>query len=203
MIIGALLCLADVIVNILPLPIVATMNLPLRQRVEVGILLSLGAVATIAGIVREVFIYKVLFKAADPILDAFPLWICADVELYLAILCGCAPTLKSLFEKLEVCGMPHFLKRQKLGSEPAAVRPETLEQGLHEVPQETFMSRGSRSSSVTLIAAATSNDISGPGSPSKSSYNRRESTNSCTCGIQVDTRIHMEEIRPKDDSCHT
>lgn len=84
-IIGGFLCLADIVVNILPLPIVAKLKIPLRRRMSIGALLSLGAVATFAGIVREYWIYRTLVATVDSTWEALPLWICTDVEIYVAL----------------------------------------------------------------------------------------------------------------------
>lgn len=99
-IMGGFLCLADFIVNALPLPIVVRLNMPVRQRASIGVLLSLGAVATLAGVVRELWIYKSLIATEDHTYEALPLWICADVEIYVALLCACGPALKPLYAKL-------------------------------------------------------------------------------------------------------
>lgn len=82
---GALLSAADLIVNVLPLPIVARLNVPLRQRVAATLLLSLGTIATAAGVVREVYIYRAFIGSKDSTWNALPLWICADVEIYIGL----------------------------------------------------------------------------------------------------------------------
>ena len=112
---GALLTAADLIVNILPLPVVAKLHLPVRRRVTIGVLLSAGAIATMAGIVREIWVWKALIADSDTRREALPLFICADVEIYVGLvscttytmlgnrsnffalqLCACAPSMKPL-----------------------------------------------------------------------------------------------------------
>lgn len=82
---GGLLCIADFVVNILPLPIVAKLKMPIRQRASIAALLCLGAVATIAGMVREYWVYRALIATTDSTYEALPLWVCADVEIYVAL----------------------------------------------------------------------------------------------------------------------
>ncbi|CAD0108078.1 unnamed protein product, partial [Aureobasidium uvarum] len=95
--IGALLSVMDFVVNILPLPIVARLNVAFKQRFAATVLLSLGTIATAAGIVREVYVYRAFIGTKDSTWGALPLWICADVEIYL---CACVPSLRPLWTQL-------------------------------------------------------------------------------------------------------
>lgn len=83
--IGALLTVMDFVVNILPLPIVARLNVVFKQRLAATVLLSLGTIATAAGIVREVYVYRAFLATKDVTWGALPLWICADVEIYVGL----------------------------------------------------------------------------------------------------------------------
>ncbi|KAH0022457.1 hypothetical protein KCU78_g5758, partial [Aureobasidium melanogenum] len=94
---GVLNCISDLTITLLPIPIIMGLNMPFRQRLGVASLLSLGLVVTIAGFVRTYFIWRTLMGTYDETWDSMPLYICATVEIDLAILCGCAPSLKPLF----------------------------------------------------------------------------------------------------------
>ncbi|KEQ90455.1 hypothetical protein AUEXF2481DRAFT_704359 [Aureobasidium subglaciale EXF-2481] len=85
--VGALLTTVDFIVNVLPLPIVARLNVVFKQRMAATVLLSLGTIATAAGIVREVYVYRAFIGTNDITWGALPLWICADVEIYVGLVC--------------------------------------------------------------------------------------------------------------------
>ncbi|KAK6002015.1 hypothetical protein QM012_002505 [Aureobasidium pullulans] len=98
--IGALLTVMDFVVNILPLPIVARLNVAFQQRLAATVLLSLGTIATAAGIVREVYVYRAFIGTKDSTWGALPLWICADVEIYVGLLCACVPSLRPLWTKI-------------------------------------------------------------------------------------------------------
>ncbi|KAF2721800.1 hypothetical protein K431DRAFT_63989 [Polychaeton citri CBS 116435] len=94
---GVLNCVSDFLVATLPIPIVMRLRMPLRQRVGVCILLSLGYVVTVAGIVRTYFIYKSLVATYDETWYSYPLWIAATVEIDLAVVSdgfpkGCSAT---------------------------------------------------------------------------------------------------------------
>lgn len=83
--VGALLTGMDFVVNVLPLPIVARLNVAFQQRLAATVLLSLGTIATAAGIVREVYVYRAFVGTKDSTWGALPLWICADVEIYVGL----------------------------------------------------------------------------------------------------------------------
>ena len=95
---GILNCISDLLVTILPIPIIMSLRMPLRQKLGVTSLLSLGFVVTIAGVVRTYYIWKTLLDTYDETWDSMPLYICATVEIDLAVLCACAPALKPLFK---------------------------------------------------------------------------------------------------------
>jgi len=99
LIIGVLNCLVDLLVTLLPVPLVMKLQMPLKHRIGVCILLSLGFVVTIAGIVRTYFIWKSLMDSWDETWFSYPLWICATIEIDVAVMCACAPALKPLLRK--------------------------------------------------------------------------------------------------------
>ncbi|KAI5199839.1 hypothetical protein E4T42_07803 [Aureobasidium subglaciale] len=94
---GVLNCISDLTVTLLPIPIIMGLNMPFKQRLGVVSLLSMGLVVTVAGVVRTYYIWRTLMATYDETWDSMPLFICAIVEIDLAILCGCAPALKPLF----------------------------------------------------------------------------------------------------------
>jgi len=78
-------CLADLLCTILPIPIIMRLHMPLRDRIGVCVLLSAGIVVTIAGVLRTVFIWNALVTTYDESWATYPLWICAAVEIDLAV----------------------------------------------------------------------------------------------------------------------
>jgi hypothetical protein len=51
---GIINCFADLLITALPIPVIMKLNMPLKQRLGVTVLLSLGLIVTIAGIIRQV-----------------------------------------------------------------------------------------------------------------------------------------------------
>jgi len=82
---GIINCFSDLLTTMLPIPIVMRLQMPMRQRVGVCILLCLGLIVTIAGIIRTYFIWKSLIATFDEPWYAYPLWIAAAVEIDLAV----------------------------------------------------------------------------------------------------------------------
>lgn len=82
---GVINCVADLLVTTLPIPIVMKLQMPIRQRIGVIFLLSLGFIVTIAGVVRTYYIWKSLIDSYDETWFSYPLWICAAVEIDLAV----------------------------------------------------------------------------------------------------------------------
>ncbi|RMY96372.1 hypothetical protein D0861_00224 [Hortaea werneckii] len=123
---GVINCVSDLLTTVLPIPIVMRLQMPLKQRIGVCVLLCLGFIVTIAGVIRTYFIWKSLMDSWDQTWFAYPLWIAAAVEIDLAVLlieaerkkpganprrwkawllklcnqiCACAPAWKSLLRQ--------------------------------------------------------------------------------------------------------
>lgn len=82
---GVINCASDLLCTFLPVPIIMHLKMPLRQRIGVCVLLSLGLIVTIAGAIRTYFIWKSLMDSWDETWFAYPLWIAAAVEIDLAV----------------------------------------------------------------------------------------------------------------------
>lgn len=84
---GVMSCMADLLCTLLPVPIIMRLHMPLRDRIGVIVLLSAGIIVTIAGVLRTVFIWQALVTTYDESWHTYPLWICAAVEIDLAVVC--------------------------------------------------------------------------------------------------------------------
>lgn len=82
---GIINCVSDLLVTVLPIPIIWQLQMPIKQRIGVCILLCLGFIVTIAGIVRTYYIWKSLMDSYDTTWYAYPLWIAAAIEIDLAV----------------------------------------------------------------------------------------------------------------------
>ncbi|PSN60475.1 hypothetical protein BS50DRAFT_446649, partial [Corynespora cassiicola Philippines] len=97
---GAITSFSDFLCTIFPIPIVLKLNLPLRQRVALAVLFSLGFVVTGAGIVRCYYSYQSLIAEYDVTWYGYPLWIATAIEVHLGIICASVPPLRPLLSKI-------------------------------------------------------------------------------------------------------
>ncbi|TLD32386.1 hypothetical protein E2P81_ATG05362 [Venturia nashicola] len=79
------------------LPVIATFRLQVdpRQRCSVIALLSLGFVVAIAGVIRTVFIFRLL-RSNDLTWWSGPQWLVSEIEIDLALIGACAAPLRSI-----------------------------------------------------------------------------------------------------------
>jgi len=96
---AALSVLGDVYGTILPLMLVSTLQLPLRRMLSLYALFALGFAVAGAGIVRTWFIYETANRTYDTTWKMSSALFWVTFELYLALLCACAPALKPFFKK--------------------------------------------------------------------------------------------------------
>ena len=117
--VGIINCLGDFICTILPMPLVAQLNMPRKQRIAVVILFSVGFVVTGAGIARTWYISKSMIYKYDQTWYSYPLWVAAAVEIHLGVvgfsrqtsmqktvsdrilqICATAPVLRPLLSRI-------------------------------------------------------------------------------------------------------
>jgi hypothetical protein len=82
---GIINSVSDLLTTVLPIPIVWRLQMPLKQRIGVCILLCLGFIVTIAGSIRTYYTWKSLLDSWDETWYAYPLWIAAAVEIDLGL----------------------------------------------------------------------------------------------------------------------
>ncbi|KAL8381965.1 hypothetical protein RB595_005971 [Gaeumannomyces hyphopodioides] len=88
----------DLLLAVLPMPTLARLNLPLRQRIATIALFSLGLVVISAGVARAYWIYDVVvLDVADFTWQSYNVWIWTALECNLAVICGSIPVLRPLF----------------------------------------------------------------------------------------------------------
>ncbi|KAK6497156.1 hypothetical protein TWF506_004631 [Arthrobotrys conoides] len=92
---GSLLIFSDVVIWVLPLPMVMKLQLYRRERIAAVFTFSLGIFACIASIFRLQAVYKFFLTSAGtgrtPVINTWTI-----VELNLAIICASAPALRAL-----------------------------------------------------------------------------------------------------------
>ena len=119
--VGVVSCTADFLCTILPIPVVLRLRMPLRQRIGVCVLLSGGIVVTVAGIFRTWFIYKSLISTYDETWFTYPLWICAALEIDIAVV---SQDPRDLDEPVELTFMPDMRLCASYEDGPMEALPE-------------------------------------------------------------------------------
>ncbi|KAK6349510.1 hypothetical protein TWF696_005794 [Orbilia brochopaga] len=105
---------SDLYVFLLPIKDLLGLQLPLRQRISLVILFSLGAVVCVAGWLRIWQLASVLRGTYDNTWYGPTLYILTAVECDIAIVCGCLPALKPLMAKF-IPGLRKFSLRRLSG----------------------------------------------------------------------------------------
>jgi hypothetical protein len=77
--------LIELIVVILPLPVLLVLPLDPKQRIPVTCLLCVGLLVPIIGALRCYYVYIDIVVSWDVYWNAEPEWICSEVENYLAL----------------------------------------------------------------------------------------------------------------------
>jgi hypothetical protein len=97
---SAIQIFTDMLLSLAPLAIVAQLRRPLRERILVCVLMGIGLLASIASIAKAVIVRR----WGDPTLDGWALAeqiaILTVVELFLAVLAACGPSLKNPLQRL-------------------------------------------------------------------------------------------------------
>ena len=89
---------ADAVLAFVPASLVYNLNLELRKRATLCILLGLGILAGVCGIVKEVYV-ATLSGHADITWDVYSLTNWAGSELFVILFCGSVPALKPIWDK--------------------------------------------------------------------------------------------------------
>ncbi|KAH8695604.1 putative integral membrane protein [Talaromyces proteolyticus] len=90
--------LLDFIVYIMPIPLLWSVNRPLRERLALIVIFAIGGFVCIMGIVRLQSLRKATVST-DPSWDNVPsgLWSCMEADV--GIICACLPSLKPFFAR--------------------------------------------------------------------------------------------------------
>ncbi|QQK45155.1 integral membrane pth11 [Penicillium digitatum] len=88
----------DIIILIVPAPVIWKLQMPKSQRVAVTSILLLGGGVCIAGIVRVVFLYKNT-HSNDQSWTIAPVFMWSCVEPFIGIVCACLPTFLPMFRR--------------------------------------------------------------------------------------------------------
>jgi len=96
--ISSLNVFTDVLIVLLPIPMVLRVHIPLRQKVALSVVFCMGLFVCVASAVRMTTLNQ-LATSGDPswVMAKFSIW--TSIEYDLAIICASIPTLKPFFNK--------------------------------------------------------------------------------------------------------
>ncbi|CAJ2501976.1 Uu.00g048290.m01.CDS01 [Anthostomella pinea] len=89
----------DILVYLLPVPLILKLRLPRSQRVALLVPFTIGGVVCVASAMRLVVIHE-LPNARDESVTGINLSIWSNVEANLAIICACLPALRPIFSRI-------------------------------------------------------------------------------------------------------
>ncbi|KAH9208595.1 hypothetical protein DL95DRAFT_345248 [Leptodontidium sp. 2 PMI_412] len=95
---GILNTIGDLVVIILPIPIIWRLKLPIQQQIIIVLLFGAGLLVTVASVMRTYYLYQVT-SGWDKTWHAVPAWITSSVELYVGIMCASIPATKKFFSR--------------------------------------------------------------------------------------------------------
>ncbi|KAI1479722.1 hypothetical protein F4774DRAFT_114277 [Daldinia eschscholtzii] len=92
----------DLAILAIPIPLLRKLQIAPRQRVALTAVFTVGVIVCVASIMRLITLYQ-LRPAEDPSVSGLPLGIWSGVELDLAIICTCLPTLRPMLARVFPC----------------------------------------------------------------------------------------------------
>ncbi|KAB8070778.1 hypothetical protein BDV29DRAFT_197823 [Aspergillus leporis] len=94
---AALNLFTDFLVISIPIIITWSLQMPLRRKIAVCIILCMGGVATFVGIWRLVILAKAYYPASISTDPTWDIGFCSSaVEVHVAVMAGCAPAMKAI-----------------------------------------------------------------------------------------------------------
>ncbi|OJD12502.1 hypothetical protein AJ78_06912 [Emergomyces pasteurianus Ep9510] len=91
--------ITDLIVLILPIPTFWKLKLPIRERLVLISMMSLGLIAVAASVVRCWYMYVTTDLTYDVTWHGYTIWVWNAVEVNLAVICASIPTLRPFARK--------------------------------------------------------------------------------------------------------
>ncbi|KAK0118629.1 hypothetical protein ONS95_007513 [Cadophora gregata] len=95
---GIINTVSDLVIVVLPIPIIWRLQLPIQQQIIIVLLFGAGVLVTVASILRTYYLYQVT-DGWDKTWHASPAWVTSSVELYVGIMCASIPATKKFFSR--------------------------------------------------------------------------------------------------------
>lgn len=103
--------LSEFLVALLPIPVIMRLRMERKQQCAVVSLLSLGFLVTVVGCVRTYYVWVSEYETMDFSWYSVPQWICAAIEIDVALICASAPALRPLVTRIYDCINPKLVAR--------------------------------------------------------------------------------------------
>jgi hypothetical protein len=78
-------CFMDLLVTALPIPLILQLSMSARKRIVIIVLMNLGLLATIAGAVKVVYVWRSLVNSYDTTWEGYGLWIAGTIEVNIGV----------------------------------------------------------------------------------------------------------------------
>ncbi|KAI9824923.1 MAG: hypothetical protein M1832_001528 [Thelocarpon impressellum] len=89
---------SDLVILVLPIPMLASIQMPIRQKVTLGALFGLGSLTCIACILKLKYRFQILYTT-DPTWDSLLTRLCILCETHLAVICGCLMVMRPFLRR--------------------------------------------------------------------------------------------------------
>lgn len=177
---AAIAVLTDVAILLVPIAMMWNLRMPLRRKVAVILVLSLGWVVAVVGIIRIKFFVDFWYgRFPDP---SWSLWhTLSGVENNVAIMVACGPAVKACVTRF----FPHFFGTSR-GSRPTGNL--YYAPGNHELESRSRVNRSAHTSSVANRTAAV--NIHGKGDSTEAIVRSESIGESASSGFDFEREKH-------------
>ncbi|EFQ98136.1 hypothetical protein MGYG_01172 [Nannizzia gypsea CBS 118893] len=89
----------DVMILLTPCPALWKLHLPLRDRIVLIVMMTLGFIACLAGCIKSFYMYQTLVGTYDVTWEGYKVWVWTDLEINLAVICASIPVLRPFVQR--------------------------------------------------------------------------------------------------------
>ncbi|KAF3491562.1 uncharacterized protein GIQ15_01079 [Arthroderma uncinatum] len=89
----------DVMLFLTPCPTLWKLQLPIRDRIVLIVMMCLGLISCVAGCIKSYYMYQTLVGTYDVTWEGYKVWVWTDLETNLAVICASVPVLRPLAQK--------------------------------------------------------------------------------------------------------
>ncbi|KAL1969320.1 hypothetical protein VTN77DRAFT_9512 [Rasamsonia byssochlamydoides] len=193
---SAMHILSDIIILLLPMPVLKSLQLPTRQKVALMGVFALGGFVTVTTIIRLKFLL-VISESSDPTYDNVGAAMWSAIECNVAIICASLPTIKPLISKIFPRIFSSASYSRSYGRNRGVSRSRTM--GLSTV-NATVVGPGDEGGGDALDMYDMRRHGAGPGSSASASSQENLSQDGKMGGIKVTTMLSQESVTRDESS---